>query len=438
MNNDDLNYLSGFQNHFETESLAGALPPKQNSPQKTPYGLYAEQLSGAAFTAPRHENLRTWFYRIRPSVVQGVFKKLSDGNWTTSAVSPPPASPEQFRWDPSPEPKSKVDFIDSLTPLVEAGSNAMRKGGVISTYYCNQPMGDRFFYHADAELMIVPEKGELTVRTECGILKVVPCEIVVIPCGMKFQIDPTSGLARGYVCENFGLPFRLPGLGPIGANGLANPRHFLSPVAHYEDKSGKFRLTTKFSGSLWECDLTHSPLDVVAWAGNLSPYKYDLNLFNTINTVSFDHPDPSIFTVLTSPGEIAGTANFDFVIFPPRWMVGEKTFRPPYYHRNCMNEFMGLIKGVYDAKATGFTPGGASVHNRMSPHGPDAETFETATKAELKPHYQADTLAFMWESSSVFSATDLALKTPRLQKNYMECWQGLKSHFDPKNIEGKF
>ena len=195
----------------------------------------------------------------------------------------------------------------------------------------------------------------------------------MIPRGIKFRVDLPDGASRGYICESYGAPFRLPELGAIGANGLANARDFLAPVAAFEDLDADCRIVAKFLGKLWVAEIDHSPLDVVAWHGNYAPYKYDLARFNCINTVSFDHPDPSIYTVLTSPSGV------DFAIFPPRWLVAEHTFRPPWFHRNLMNEFMGLIFGKYDAKAEGFLPGGASLHNCMSGHGPDAETYERAS-----------------------------------------------------------
>ena len=195
--------------------------------------------------------------------------------------------------------------------------------------------------------------------------------------------------------------------------------------------TGEFELVAKFSGRLWATRLDHSPLDVVAWHGNYAPYKYDLARFNSINTVSFDHPDPSIFTVLTSASDTPGMANIDVVIFPPRWLVAEHTFRPPYFHRNLMSEFMGLIHGAYDAKAEGFLPGGASLHNSMSPHGPDAETFGKATSAELAPQRLGDTLAFMFESRYVYQPTPAALDADFRQRDYVDVWAGLRSHFTP-------
>jgi homogentisate 1,2-dioxygenase len=290
-------------------------------------------------------------------------------------------------------------------------------------------MRDRFFYDADGELLLVPQTGGLVLRTELGIVDVRPGEIALVPRGTKFLVELEGSEARGYVCENFGQPFRLPDLGPIGSNGLANPRDFLTPVAAYEDREGDFELVARFGGSLWSAKIDHSPLDVVAWHGNYAPYKYDLARFNVINTVSFDHPDPSIFTVLTSPSEVPGTANCDFVIFPPRWMVAENTFRPPYFHRNVMNEYMGLIFGAYDAKAEGFVPGGGSLHNCMSAHGPDAATFEAASNAELEPRFLGDTLAFMFETRFVLRPTKFALETPMLQRDYWRCWQGIEKRF---------
>jgi homogentisate 1,2-dioxygenase len=286
------------------------------------------------------------------------------------------------------------------------------------------------FYNADGELMLLPDAGAITVRTEMGVLEVAPGEICVVPRGVKFAVNAKDKFARGYLGENYGDPFRLPYRGPIGANGLANERDFLYPVAAFEDLVKPHRLTCKFGGQLYRTELPHSPFDVVAWHGNYSPYKYDLSRFNTMNTVSFDHPDPSIFTVLTSPSNHPGVANLDFVIFPPRWQVAKDTFRPPYYHRNVMSEYMGLIRGVYDAKpAGGFVPGGGSLHNCMAAHGPERAAFVAASEAELKPHYIADTMAFMFESPTAFATTEWARTGPQLQKNYLECWQDLPRQF---------
>ena len=422
-------YQSGFGNEFVTEARRGALPVGQNSPQIAPCGLYAEQLSGSAFTAPRAGNRRSWLYRIRPALTHRPFRQIAPRLLRSSPFNEIAATPNQLRWDPLPMPSEPVDFIHGLMTMAGNGEAAMNVGCAIHHYAANRGMTERFFYDADGELLIVPQQGRLRLATELGVLDAAPGEIAVIPRGVRFRVELPDGIARGYVCENYGAPFRLPDLGPIGSNGLAGPRDFLVPVAAYEDREGTFELVAKFAGELWAARMDHSPLDVVAWHGNYTPYKYDLARFNTMNTVSFDHPDPSIFTVLTSPSETAGTANVDFVIFPPRWMAAEHTFRPPYFHRNVMSEFMGLIHGQYDAKAEGFAPGGASLHNCMSGHGPDAATFDKASHAELKPQKIENTLAFMFESRFVIRPTRFAMETPALQADYFECWQGLKKNF---------
>jgi len=409
-------YLSGFGNEFATEALAGALPERQNSPQRVAHGLYAEQLSGTPFTAPRAANRRSWLYRIRPAVLHEPFEKLAD-------APPFVATPNQLRWDPFPIPSDSRDFVDGLIPI--CGND----GITVYVYAATRSMEGRFVHDADGELLIVPEQGRLSIRTELGIVDIEPGEIAVVPRGVRFRVDLPDGSARGYICENHGALLRLPELGPIGANGLANARHFLTPVAAFEEADGDFELIAKFDGAFWRARIDHSPLDVVAWHGNYAPYKYDLRLFNAINSVSFDHPDPSIFTVLTSPSEIVGTANIDFVIFPPRWMVAEHTFRPPYFHRNLMNEYMGLIFGTYDAKSEGFEPGGGSLHNCMSGHGPDAATFAQASSAELEPRYLGDTLAFMFETRLILRPTVAAMDAPQRQRDYWRCWQGLEKNF---------
>jgi homogentisate 1,2-dioxygenase len=411
-------YLTGLANDFATEALPGALPVGQNSPQKVAYGLYAEQLSGTPFTAARHENRRSWLYRIRPSVTHQPFLRLRDGDVLGEGT------PNQLRWDPFPAPLQPTDFLDGVVTVAGNGDAGLHSGIRVHIYAANRSMTDRFFYDADGELLIVPQQGTLVVHTELGVLDVEPGEICAVPRGIKFRVE-VDGDVRGYICENFGALFRLPDLGLIGSNGLANARDFQTPVAAYEDRSGDFEVVAKFLGNLWSARIDHSPLDVVAWHGNYAPYKYDLRKFNVVNTVSFDHPDPSIFTVLTSPSEIPGTANADFVIFPPRWMVAERTFRPPYFHRNVMSEYMGLIFGVYDAKAEGFAPGGGSLHNCMSAHGPDAVTYDRAST------FIGDTLAFMFETRFVLRPATVAMNAPQLQSDYFECWQDLKKNFRP-------
>lgn len=426
----ELEYLSGFGNEFATEALAGALPKGQNSPQKPPLGLYAELLSGTAFTVPREFNRRTWFYRIRPSASHGKFRQIDSRLIRGTPFDEVPAPPGQLRWNPLGIPADPTDFIDGLVSYAGGGDAAMGAGLAIHLYAANAAMADRFFYNADGEMLMVPQRGRLRLITEMGVIEAAPNEIAVVPRGVKFRVELPDGPSRGYVCENYGAPLRLPSLGPIGSNGLANPRDFLTPVAAFEDREGDFQLICKFGGRLWAADIGHSPLDAVAWHGNYAPYKYDLADFQVIGSVSFDHPDPSIYTVLTSPSESPGTANIDFVIFPPRWMVAEHTFRPPWYHRNVMSEFMGLVSGVYDAKPEGFIPGGASLHNSMTAHGPDADSFAAAREAEQEPQFQGDTMAIMFETRMQCRVTKFALDTDLLQKDYVQCWRDMPKHFE--------
>ncbi len=420
--NSGLGYIPGFGNHVSTTALAGALPIGRNSPQKVPFGLYAEQLSGTAFTAPRSENRRSWLYRLRPSANHASFQPYAGGRLLRSApFDEAPPSPNRLRWDPLPVPAEPTDFVDGLVSYGGNGDVATATGVGVHLYAANRSMTGRAFFSADGELLIVPQQGRLSIQTELGLIVVEPQQVAVIPRGVRFAvgIDEPS---RGYVCENYGSLFRLPDLGPIGSNGLANPRDFETPVARFEDRDDCVELVQKFQGTLWSTELDHSPFDVVAWHGNLAPYRYDLRRFNTVNTVSFDHPDPSIFTVLTSPSDTPGTANCDFVIFPPRWMVAEDTFRPPWFHRNVMSEFMGLIHGVYDAKEGGFAPGGASLHNQMSAHGPDRATYERAISADLAPHRIDDTMAFMFETRHVIRPTRWAVDAQTRQLDYDHVW----------------
>ncbi|MBS0315940.1 MAG: homogentisate 1,2-dioxygenase [Proteobacteria bacterium] len=426
-----LRYQSGFGNEFASEALPGALPVGRNSPQKAPYGLYAEQLSGTAFTAPRHANRRSWLYRIRPAAVHQPFEASTAGARWLNRFDEVATPPDPLRWDPLPMPDAKtpVDFVDGMVTM------AGNAGCGIHVYAANRSMQDRFFYDADGELLIVPQQGRLVLATELGVLGVEPQEIAVIPRGVRFQVrlpDADQGAARGYVCENYGAHFKLPDLGVIGSNGLANPRDFLTPVAAYEDREGDFELLAKFQGKFWSARIDHSPLDVVAWHGSDAPYKYDLRRFNVTGFISHDHPDPSINLVLQAPSDTPGVDTIDFVVFAPRVLAMQDTFRPPWFHRNIASEFMGLVHGVYDAKAEGFVPGGASLHNCMTGHGPDAETFEKASAIDTtKPQYVTDTMAFMFETPAVIHPTRFALESPQRQRGYYKCWQGLAKHFNP-------
>jgi len=418
---DALRYMSGFGGHFETEAVAGALPKGRNSPQRPAFGLYTEQLSGSSFTAPRHENRRSWLYRMRPTADHRPFVAYPGTPLFGAAASAQPLAPNRLRWNP-PELPDGTDFVDGLVTLLQARAPQDLEGCAVHAYRATKGMDGRVLVDADGELMIIPQHGALELQTELGRLEVAPGTIAVVPRGVKFRVQLPQGEARGYVAENYGAPFRLPELGPIGSNGLANPRDFETPVAWFEDRDEPTEVIQKSLGRLWTTSLDHSPLDVVAWHGNYAPYRYDLSRFNVIGTVSFDHPDPSIFTVLTSPTTVPGRANADFVIFPPRWMVAEDTFRPPWFHRNVMSEAMGLISGAYDAKAEGFQPGGLSLHNLMSSHGPDVESWEKASAAELKPMKIDGTMAFMVETCWPYRPTDWALE--RAQADYDQAWAG--------------
>ena len=408
--------LSGFGNHFATEAVPGALPIGRNSPQRPAFGLYAEQLSGTAFTAPRAENRRSWLYRLRPSAMHPPFALAfhAAGNHDL------PAAPNRLRWSPQPMPDTPTDFHDAVVPMLHNGDADALTGVAVSVYAANADMVDRAFFNADGEMLIIPQAGRLAITTEFGRLEVAPLEVALIPRGVRYAVTLPDGTARGYVAENRGAPFRLPELGPLGANGLANPRDFEAPAAWFEDRDAPFELIQKFGGNLYRTTLDHSPFDVVAWHGNLAPLKYDLRHFNAMGTVSFDHPDPSIYTVLTSPSETPGRANCDFVIFPPRWLVAEDTFRPPWFHRNLMSEAMGLIEGAYDAKADGFAPGGLSLHNRMAGHGPDVASWRAASDAVLQPHKLDGTMAFMIESCWPFRPTRFAMG--HAQPDYDRAW----------------
>ena len=424
--------MPGFGNDFETEALPGALPQGQNSPQKCAYGLYAEQLSGSPFTAPRSTNERSWLYRIRPSVRHGGrYAKIDVPLWKTAPDGDPNDLPlGQYRWDPLPVPSAPTDFIDGMRTMTSTGDARQHLGMATHIYAVTTSMNDRVLVNADAEMLIVPQDGEIEIFTEMGLMQVAPGHIAVVPRGMMAKYNLAGDHARGYVCENYGAKLTLPERGPIGANCLANPRDFKTPVAAFEDSDTPHDLVIKWCGGFHVTRIGHSPLDVVAWHGNYTPYCYDLSTFSPVGAIAFDHPDPSIFTVLTAPSETAGTANIDFVIFPPRWIVAENTFRPPWYHRNIMSEFMGLITGQYDAKEEGFVPGGASLHNMMLPHGPDLDAFKKASNAELKPVKLSSTMAFMFETRFPQQVSRFAAETDSLQNDYIDCWAGLDRRFD--------
>lgn len=432
-------YMSGFGNSFETEALEGALPVGMNSPQKINYGLYAEQLSGSPFTAPQATNQRSWLYRIRPSVKHSHRYRLVDKGLMRTAPCRDEAAPSlgQLRWSPVAVPDEALTFVTGLRTVTTAGDSDTQVGMAAHLLFVTRSMENEYFFNADGEYLIVAQEGALRFRTEFGVIEFAPGEICVIPRGVIFKVELVDGPARAYVCENYGGQFTLPDRGPIGANCLANPRDFLTPVAAYEDREEESTLYVKWGGDLFETRIGQSPLDVVAWHGNYAPYKYDLRRFSPVGAILFDHPDPSIFTVLTAPTETPGSANIDFVIFPERWMVAENTFRPPWYHRNLMSEFMGLVYGVYDAKPEGFVPGGFSLHNQMLPHGPDEQAFEHASNVPLGPTKLTGTMAFMFETRFPQRVTRWASELSELQESYIDCWTGLRKHFDPNRREPK-
>lgn len=417
-------YHPGFANHVSTEAVAGALPIGRNSPQRPTFGLYAEQLSGTAFTAPRHENRRSWLYRLRPAAEHPPYRRYEGATLFAPGTDDAPLPPNRMRWSPLARPEAATDFVDGLVTMVANRDPASLEGVAVHIYRANRDMESRAFGNADGELLVVPESGRLALLTELGRVDIAPGQIALIPRGVRFRVLLPDGTARGYLAENHGALFRLPDLGSIGSNGLANPRDFETPAAWFEDRDEPFELIQKFMGSLWVTEIDHSPLDVVAWHGNLAPCRYDLARFNTIGTVSYDHPDPSIFTVLTSPSDTPGRANADFAVFPPRWMVGEDTFRPPWFHRNIMSECMGLIHGAYDAKSEGFAPGALSLHNLMGGHGPDVASWKAASEADLKPHKIEDSLAFMVESCWPYRPSAFARGCPELQRDYDKVWGG--------------
>ena len=443
-----LKYNPGFGNLACSEALPGALPAGQNNPQRCPYGLYAEQLSGTAFTKPRKENARVWLYRIRPSVQHAPMEALpqSDTFGGVHSLDMNP-DPNQMRWMPVDiESSARVTFVQGLKTYGAAGDPTLKHGLAVHYFTANAPMGDSCMVNCDGDFLIVPQKGVMRVRTEFGIMRVEPNEICVVQRGMRFSVDPSddneSGELRGYILEIYAKHFDLPDLGPIGSNGLANPQDFLSPVAWYEDRDCDFVCITKYGGRLFQSTMAFSPYNVVAFRGNYLPYKYDLRKFNCMNSVTYDHPDPSIYTVLTCQTDEAGVAVADFVIFPPRWMAMENTFRPPWYHRNTMSEFMGMIWGEYDAKGgskgsdgkpKGFVPGGASLHSCMVPHGPDAGTFSKASKINglQQPVFFDKGLAFMFETTYMLKLSKWALEGDHRDKEYYKCWASLPHQFDP-------
>lgn len=423
-------YMPGFGNDFESEALPGALPQGMNSPQKCNYGLYGEQLSGTAFTANPPE--RTWCYRIRPSVKHSHrYEKIALPYWKSApCVDPDVISLGQYRWDAVPHTDKGLTWLTGMRTMTTAGDVNTQVGMASHIYLVTESMVDEYFFSADSELLVVPQEGRLRFATELGVIDLEPKEIAILPRGLVYRVEVLEGPARGFVCENYGQKFELPGRGPIGANCMANPRDFKAPVAAFEDREVSSTVTVKWCGQFHSTKIGQSPLDVVAWHGNYAPYKYDLRTYCPVGAILFDHPDPSIFTVLTAPSGQPGTANIDFVLFRERWMVAEDTFRPPWYHKNIMSELMGNIYGQYDAKPQGFVPGGMSLHNMMLPHGPDKEAFEKASNSNLGPDKLDNTMSFMIETRFPQHLTGFAVDKAPLQDDYIDCWTSLEKKFD--------
>ena len=423
-------YMPGFGNDFETEALPGALPQGMNSPQKCNYGLYGEQLSGSAFT--KHPPERTWSYRIRPSVKHSArYTRIDLPYWKSApCIDPDVASLGQYRWDPVPHSDAALTWLTGMRTMTTAGDVNTQTGMASHIYLVTRSMEDEYFYSADSELLVVPQEGRLRFATELGVIDLAPQEIALLPRGLVYRVELLEGPARGFVCENYGQTFELPPRGPIGANALANPRDFKTPVAAFEDREVPSTLTVKWCGQFHRTEIGQSPLDVVAWHGNYAPCKYDLTTYCPVGAILFDHPDPSIFTVLTAPSGVPGTANIDFVLFRERWLVAEDTFRPPWYHKNIMSELMGNIYGQYDAKPQGFVPGGMSLHNCMLPHGPDRQAFEGASNADLGPEKLDETMSFMFETRFPQHLTPFAAEEAPMQDDYIDCWADLEKKFD--------
>ncbi|MEM6374869.1 MAG: homogentisate 1,2-dioxygenase [Pseudomonadota bacterium] len=425
-------YMPGFGNDFETEALPGALPQGQNSPQRCAYGLYGEQLSGTAFTAPNHHNERSWCYRIRPSVKHSHrYTRIDLPYWQSAPrFEPDIISLGQYRWDPVPHAETPLTWLTGMRTMTTAGDVNTQVGMASHIYLVTASMQDQYFYSADSELLIVPQEGCLRFCTELGIIDLAPQEIAILPRGLLYRVEVLEGPCRGFVCENYGPRFNLPDRGPIGANCLANRRDFKTPIAAFEDREAPSTVTIKWCGQFHETRIGHSPLDVVAWHGNYAPCKYDLTTFCPVGAVLFDHPDPSIFSVLSAPSGVEGTANIDFILFRDRWNVAEHTFRPPWYHKNIMSELMGNIHGQYDAKATGFVPGGMSLHNMMLPHGPDRDAYEKARNSNLGPDKLENTMSFMFETRFPQHLTRFAAEEAPLQDDYIDCWANIEKKFD--------
>ncbi len=426
-------YMPGFGNDFETEALPGALPQGMNSAAEMQLRALRRTALGDRIHRTQPPE-RTHLVLPHPAFGQAYASVPEDRGAALEVgpcIDPDIISLGQYRWDPVAVPQGeRLTWITGMRTMVTAGDVGTQAGMASHMYLVNASMEDEYFFSADGELLVVPQEGRLRFCTELGVIDLEPKEIAILPRGLVYRVEVLEGPARGFVCENYGQKFQLPGRGPIGANCMANRRDFKTPVAAYEDREVPSKVYVKWCGQFHVTEIGHSPLDVVAWHGNYAPVKYDLRTYCPIGAVLFDHPDPSIFTVLTAPSGIEGTANIDFVLFRERWMVAENTFRPPWYHKNVMSELMGNIYGVYDAKPKGFVPGGMSLHNCMLPHGPDLNAFEHASNEPMVPVKQDDTMSFMIETRFPQHLTEWAATAGHLQDDYIDCWGSLEKKFD--------
>jgi len=422
---------TGFGNVHQSEDLPDALPRDQNSPRRVAYGLYAEQVNGSGFVAPRHENRRSWLYRVRPSADQSPAVALPQGFLAGDFLAEPP-EPNLAGWAPLPLPTVATDFVDGLATLGGAGSARLRRGYAVHVYAANRGMEDRCFGNADGDLLILPEQGALTLLTELGPLEVAPGQVALVPRGIRFSVLVSVGGARGYVAESFGRPFGLPDRGPVGANGLADARHFRAPSAWHEDRvSLGYRVTAKLAGRLFESTQDHSPFDVAAWQGNHVPTVYDLDAFSPVGNARFDHGDPSIHTVLSAPMDEQGAHTLDLVAFVARWDVTEHTFRPPYFHRNVTTELNGIVR---DAVVPGspFVPGCFFLTPSLVPHGVVAASVErhlAEAAAESPRRSSESSLWFQFETALPFVPTPWARDAAHRIADWPLVWGAYRKHF---------
>ncbi|GJE85537.1 homogentisate 1,2-dioxygenase [Phanerochaete sordida] len=420
---DPYRYQVGFGNWFTSEALPNVLPSGQNMPQKNKYDLYTEGMNGCPFTAPRAQNQHNWLYRIRPSVAhQGITKSAKQNPYLVAEFSlndpKQSVSPERVAWRPDSVPANeRVTFVHGIKSMAGNGSPLLREGVVLHTYACNASMERQAFVNSDGDFLLVPVAGRLDIQTELGRMMVFPGEVAVVQRGLKWKVSVPDGKAMGYIQEIFGMHYELPELGPLGASGLANPRDFEHPVAHFDVDQSDWEVLYKLGGQLWSCAQDHTPFDVVAWHGNYVPYKYDLDAFISCGSLSRDHMDPSVWTVLTARSKTPGVALADVIFAGERWDVAEKTFRPPYFHRNTATEIIGLISGDFGFERD-FAPGALSLETGFGAHGMESDAYDAASDMELKPtKILQGTRMVLFETSMLMCLTEHALKTSRRKES---------------------